>query len=56
MLVSWAEQHLVLADEFRDGNVSASAGLQEIVSDGAANGLTCIPTAGMLAAPIQRGE
>lgn len=31
MLVSWAEQNLVLADEFRDGNVPASVGIQELV-------------------------
>ena len=31
MLVAWAEQGLVLAEEFRDGNVPASVGIQEVV-------------------------
>jgi hypothetical protein len=31
LLVSWAETGLVLADEFRDGNVPASARIQELV-------------------------
>jgi hypothetical protein len=31
MLVCWAETGLVLADEFRDGNVPASVGIQEMV-------------------------
>ena len=31
MLVAWAEQGLVLADEFRDGNVPASVGIQAVV-------------------------
>ena len=31
MLVAWAETGLVLADEFRDGNVPASVGIQELV-------------------------
>ena len=31
MLVCWAEQHLVLADEFRDGNVPASVGIRAMV-------------------------
>ena len=31
MLVCWAEQRLVLADEFRDGNVPASVGIWEMV-------------------------
>lgn len=30
LLVSWAETGLVLADEFRDGNVPASVGIQEL--------------------------
>ena len=32
-LVSWAETGLVLADEFRDGNVPASVGLAELVDE-----------------------
>lgn len=32
LLVSWAEQGLVLADEFRDGNVPASKGIKELVN------------------------
>jgi len=31
MLVCWAEQGLVLADEFRDGNVPASVGIKDLV-------------------------
>ena len=31
MLVAWAETMLVLADEFRDGNVPASVGIRDIV-------------------------
>jgi hypothetical protein len=31
LLVAWAEQGLVLADEFRDGNVPASSGIKELV-------------------------
>lgn len=31
LLVSWAEQRLVLADEFRDGNVPASRGIKDLV-------------------------
>lgn len=31
MLVCWAETGLVLADEFRDGNVPASVGIQDMV-------------------------
>lgn len=33
LLVSWAEHNLVLADEFRDGNVPASARIQELVDE-----------------------
>ena len=36
LLVSWAETGLVLADEFRDGNVPASANIQELVDTAAA--------------------
>ena len=32
-LVSWAETGLVLADEFRDGNVPAGSGLAELVDE-----------------------
>lgn len=32
LLVGWAEQGLVLADEFRDGNVPASKGIKELVN------------------------
>ncbi|CAN5549066.1 IS1380-like element ISMsm3 family transposase [soil metagenome] len=32
-LVSWAETGLVLADQFRDGNVPASVGLRELVDE-----------------------
>jgi hypothetical protein len=32
-LVSWAETGLVLADEFRDGNVAAQTGLAELVDE-----------------------
>ena len=31
LLVAWAETNLVLADEFRDGNVPASVGIQALV-------------------------
>ena len=31
MLVAWAETGLVLADEFRDGNVPASVGIKDVV-------------------------
>jgi len=33
LLVSWAETGLVLADEFRDGNVPASKGIKELVDE-----------------------
>lgn len=33
LLVSWAETGLVLADEFRDGNVPASVGIKELVDE-----------------------
>ncbi len=33
LLVQWAETGLVLADEFRDGNVSAGRGVKEIVDE-----------------------
>ena len=33
LLVSWAEQGLVLADEFRDGNVPASVGIKALVDE-----------------------
>lgn len=33
LLVSWAETGLVLADEFRDGNVPASVGIQALVDE-----------------------
>ena len=33
LLVSWAEQGLVMADEFRDGNVPASVGIKELVDE-----------------------
>ncbi len=36
LLVSWAQTGLVLADEFRDGNVPASAHLKEVVDTAAA--------------------
>ena len=36
LLVRWAQTGLVLADEFRDGNVPASAHLQEVVDRAAA--------------------
>ncbi len=36
LLVSWAETGLVLADEFRDGNVPASANIKELVDTAAA--------------------
>lgn len=39
-LVSWAETGLVLADEFRDGNVPASVGLGELVDEAYA----CLPS------------
>lgn len=31
LLVCWAQQHLILADEFRDGNVPASKGIKDLV-------------------------
>lgn len=36
LLVTWAETGLVLADEFRDGNVPASVGIKELVDTAAA--------------------
>jgi len=33
LLVTWAETGLVLADQFRDGNVPPSKGIQELVDD-----------------------
>ena len=33
LLVSWAETGLVLADEFRDGNVPASVGIKDLVDE-----------------------
>jgi len=33
MIVSWAEQELILADQFRDGNVPASKGIKELVDE-----------------------
>jgi hypothetical protein len=36
LLVTWAETGLVLADEFRDGNVPASANIQNLVDTAAA--------------------
>lgn len=33
LLVSWAEEGLVLADEFREGNVPASRGIKELVDE-----------------------
>lgn len=36
LLVGWAETGLVLADEFRDGNVPAGARIQELVDEAAA--------------------
>lgn len=33
LLVAWAESGLVLADEFRDGNVPASRGIRELVDE-----------------------
>jgi hypothetical protein len=36
LLVTWAETGLVLADEFRDGNVPASAHIKELVDSAAA--------------------
>jgi hypothetical protein len=36
LLVSWAETGLVLADEFRDGNVPASVNIKELVDTAAA--------------------
>jgi hypothetical protein len=32
-IVSWAEQGLVMADQFRDGNVPASVGLRDLVDE-----------------------
>jgi hypothetical protein len=37
LLVAWAEAGLVLADEFRDGNVPASSKIKELVDDAAAS-------------------
>ena len=37
LLVSWAESGLVLADEFRDGNVPASKGIAALVDEAAAS-------------------
>ena len=37
MLVVWAETHLVLADEFRDGNVPASKDIARMVDEGYAS-------------------
>ena len=31
LLVCWAEQHLIAADQFRDGNVSPAVGIRELV-------------------------
>jgi len=39
LLVSWAETNLVLADQFRDGNVPASAKIRELVDQAYA----CLP-------------
>lgn len=39
MLVVWAQTMLVLADEFRDGNVPASVGIRDIVD----RGFGCLP-------------
>src|SRR3712207_9341705 len=36
LLVTWAETGLVLADEFRDGNVPASAKIKDLVDTAAA--------------------
>jgi len=36
LLVTWAETGLVLADEFRDGNVPASVGIKDLVDSAAA--------------------
>jgi hypothetical protein len=33
LLVAWAESGLVLADEFRDGNVPAASGIKELVDE-----------------------
>ena len=33
MVVSWAEEELILADQFRDGNVPASKGIREMVDE-----------------------
>jgi hypothetical protein len=33
MIVSWAETELILADQFRDGNVPAGKGIAELVDD-----------------------
>ncbi len=33
LLVCWAEQHLILADQFRDGNVSPAVGIKELVDE-----------------------
>ena len=37
LLVAWAESGLVLADEFRDGNVPASSKIKELVDEAAAS-------------------
>ena len=39
LLVAWAESGLVLADEFRDGNVPAASKIKELVDEAAA----CLP-------------
>jgi len=31
LLVCWAEQHLIVADQFRDGNVSPAVGIKDLV-------------------------
>ena len=33
MIVSWAETELILADQFRDGNVPACKGIREVVDE-----------------------
>ncbi len=33
LLVCWAEQHLIVADQFRDGNVSPAVGIKELVDE-----------------------
>jgi len=37
LLVAWAESGLVLADQFRDGNVPAASGIKELVDEAAAS-------------------